>query len=208
MLNTHPAYLCKCAGDTCQRYSRYIHPTARGRGKHTRQAEYTAHEQKRHLGLPSLVCVVSTLSDRAAQVHGVNETWGRFCDAIVYVSEAKHASPNIPVFVVGATKPRTGKSSGDGGSNGTLAHLPGITIRAWRHIRATVDERHKWFVAVRDDTYLAVGSLKLHLAALDAESSDAPRYLGRRLRLPNGLVVNSGGAGSVVLLSRVALSME
>lgn len=112
-----------------------------------------------------------TLNTRAK---AVNETWGKRCTILLFMSSKADSSSSVIGLEV-----KEGRQ-----------HLWEKTRAAWGHVLDHYIEEADWFMKADDDTFVIVENLKRFLSVL---STKEPYYLGRRFKQS----YCSGGAGYV-----------
>ena len=81
----------------------------------------------------------------------------------------------------------------------TLHTSPNSQMKVWEHVREHYNHEYEWFLSVSDSTMVAVPNLKKYLSSLYVNKyTNESFYVGRRLRMDNGLIVNSARSGYAV----------
>eukprot|EP00047_Mylnosiga_fluctuans_P019060 m.78191 g.78191 ORF g.78191 m.78191 type:complete len:552 (+) comp7954_c0_seq4:101-1756(+) len=134
-----------------------------------------------------LCWVLTQPSAHASKAVAVNNTWGRECDHLLFVSSSDYPGLNMLVLDVGAEEART-------------LIWPKVQ-QAWTHVFQTYLDKADWFIKADDDTYFVMPYLRQFLSQF--KPSD-PHQFGRRFFFggvnSSTTIYNSGGAG--VILSR------
>jgi glycoprotein-N-acetylgalactosamine 3-beta-galactosyltransferase len=122
------------------------------------------------------------------KARAVNETWGRNCDYLLFVTSAPHAT--LPTLVVDLKGPDA------------YNRLWIKSKRAWEHVYEHYLDKAEWFMKADDDTYVVWDNLVRFLAQ---KNTSRAVFFGRLL-YRNGKPsrpFNHGGGG--IILSREAL---
>jgi len=79
----------------------------------------------------------------------------------------------------------------------------------WEHVREHYNHEYEWFLSVSDSTMVAVPNLKKYLSSLYVNKyTNESFYVGRRLRMDNGLIVNSARSGYILNAHSVDAMVE
>lgn len=116
----------------------------------------------------------------------VQETWGRRCDKLLFVSEEEDKSLNADVLKVSVEHGRE--------------HLTAKTMMAFDHIFKDHFDDADWFIKADDDTYIVVENLKYFLSS---QNTSEPVFFGHHFKTIVKQGYFSGGGGYV--LSKEAL---
>ena len=119
----------------------------------------------------------------------IKDTWGRYCDTLLFLSSKSDAS--IPVIAIPV--------------NEGYDTLWGKTKYSLYYIYKHYYDQADWFIKADDDTYVVVENLRY---LLNKHSLDKPIYFGRRFKqfLKQGYM--SGGAGYVLSKEALRLFVE
>jgi glycoprotein-N-acetylgalactosamine 3-beta-galactosyltransferase len=127
-----------------------------------------------------VLCWVMTSPDtQGTKAKQVQETWGRRCDRLLFVSEKKDDS--LPIVEVHVKKGRE--------------HLTAKTMQAFDHIYQHHLEEADWFLKADDDTYVIVENLRYFLSSQNASE---PIYFGHKFKVIVKQGYFSGGGGYVL----------
>ncbi len=136
-----------------------------------------------------ILCWILTMPEaHETKARAVNETWGRHCDTLLFITTAMHDS--LPTVVV------------DIGGPESRYRLWIKSKRAWEHVFQHYFDKAEWFMKADDDTYVVWENL---VAFLSKYNTSEPHHFGRILHLYGNAQRSyySGGAG--IILSKEAL---
>eukprot|EP00040_Diaphanoeca_grandis_P043925 m.269514 g.269514 ORF g.269514 m.269514 type:complete len:672 (-) comp84709_c0_seq1:209-2224(-) len=133
-----------------------------------------------------LCWILTQPPSHAIKAVAVNNTWGRNCDLLLFMTTAHFDGLNTVVVDIGGPEDR--------------GRIWNKTRSAWDHVYHHYRDSFDWFFKADDDTYVIWPHLTKHI--LSTVNPDEPRYFGRRFNATRGEYY-SGGSG--ILLSRRAL---
>lgn len=155
-------------------------------------------------GTSKLMCIIH-FNTSLKNAHELVHDWGYECDGRLLIAPAsEQGSP-----YVNGTKLSLNKSDSKAHSHLYLLHThavrgdvhtlhtsPNSQMKVWEYIQKRFADQYEWFLSVSEDTFVAVPNLKKYLSSLYVNKyNNESFYVGRRLRLDNGLVVNSARSG-------------
>lgn len=136
-----------------------------------------------------VLCWVMTNPDsHRSKAVAVNQTWGRHCDVLIFVSSKMEA--DLPILNVFADGPESREL------------LWAKSKLAWTHIYEHYVDKMDWFMRADDDTYIVWAHLQDFLAKIDPEE---PRHFGRLFLLGGNKERSFYSGGPGIILSRGAL---
>lgn len=135
-----------------------------------------------------VLCWVMTSPDNhKTRATLVQETWGKRCDKLLFVSEREDKSlTNLTFLEVSVEHGRE--------------HLTAKTMSAFDHIYEKHIDEADWFIKADDDTYIVVENLRYFLSS---QNTNEPIYFGHHFKTIVKQGYFSGGGGYV--LSKEAL---
>lgn len=143
-------------------------------------------------GIKILCWILTQPSAHATLIPLINNTWGRECEYLLFVSSEGYPGVNMIVADIGQPESRK------------ILWLK--TQHAWMYIYQNYIDKADWFWKADDDTYTRMDELRKFAAARDTEF---PAHYGRRLQYggwpTSEFTFVSGGSG--MLLSRGAVRM-
>jgi glycoprotein-N-acetylgalactosamine 3-beta-galactosyltransferase len=146
--------------------------------------------------LQRLMCIVyTTVEKHETSVRAIRETWGKRCDGFVVLSTTEDKSiPAVNLLHEGVEE---------------YNNIWQKVRAGWAYIAKHYKSEFDWFYIGGDDVFMLVEAMKAYLSSDEisraTDSGRKPIFLGRRFRLPDGSIFNSGGAGYV--LNRKALAL-
>jgi hypothetical protein len=157
--------------------------------------------------LSAVTCLVTTTNVR--KVIAMFESWGKLCETLVLLTTVgsdvhtnlSHLEMNRAenVHILAGSHPEETGKRFFGADFKTM-------LGFWREVHKRFSSS-SWFICVPDSTYVILPNLKRYIALLDYDPllRGRPQYVGRPLRYPGGMVVNSVSTG--FLLNRFALEI-
>jgi len=143
---------------------------------------------------PKLFCAAYTIKkNHKTQIKSIKHTWGSRCDGfVVFSDQDDFIVPSVSV-------PHDGPEE----YNNIWQKIRSI----WKYIYHHYKDDFEWFYIGGDDVYLIVDNLRKYLISDEivkaGKDGTVPLFLGRRFKLANNDLFNSGGAGYI--LNRVGL---
>lgn len=136
-----------------------------------------------------ILCWVLTMpASHDTKARAVNQTWGRHCDYLLFMTTENH--PSLQTIKL------------DLGGPETRAKLWTKSKRAWEHVYENYLDKADWFLKADDDTYVVWDNMHDFLSKFD---TNKPYHFGRFFHLMGDSTRQyySGGAG--IVLSKEAL---
>jgi len=143
---------------------------------------------------PRILCASYTIQkSHKTQIKSIKHTWGSRCDGFVVFSDVE--DPVVPSVAIDFEGPEEYQNIWQ-------------KVRAiWKYVWAHYREDFDWFYMGGDDVYLLMDNLRKYLLSDEIQKAskegEVPLFLGRRFKLANDNIFNSGGAG--YLLNRKSL---
>lgn len=141
-------------------------------------------------GLRMLCWILTQPKAHSTMVRAINNTWGRECDILLFVSSVDY--PGVNMLVADTGQPESRK----------ILWLK--TQLAWMYVYEHYMDKADWFWKADDDTYALMPFLREYAATLD---TNVAAHYGRRLQYggQNGAEQTFVSGGSGMLLSRAAV---
>lgn len=130
--------------------------------------------------------IATTTANLLTKAKAVNDTWGKRCDKILFVSSSPSELSMTISFDIEDSR----------------SHLTGKTMTMLNYMYNNYLNDYQWFMKADDDTFVIMENLKLLLSKCDHEK---PIYLGHHFKVHLKQGYMSGGAGYV--MSQTALRM-
>uniref|UniRef100_A0A7R9U3Q6 N-acetylgalactosaminide beta-1,3-galactosyltransferase n=1 Tax=Pinguiococcus pyrenoidosus TaxID=172671 RepID=A0A7R9U3Q6_9STRA len=139
---------------------------------------------------PKLLCIVYTTASRhTTSIRAQRETWGSQCDGFLVFST--EADPRIPAVKVEFEGPEE------------YDNIWQKVRSIWRFVHKHYGDKFDFFFIGGDDLFVVPQNLRNYLRTIGRP--DDLHFHGRRFRIPNNILFNSGGAGYI--LSRASLKL-
>ncbi|XP_060084504.1 glycoprotein-N-acetylgalactosamine 3-beta-galactosyltransferase 1-like [Ylistrum balloti] len=133
--------------------------------------------------------IATTTSNLLTKAKAVNDTWGKRCDKILFVTSSPSKLSMTISFNIEDSR----------------SHLTGKTMSMIHYIYRYHLDEYQWFMKADDDTFVVMENLKLLLSKCDHQK---PIYLGHHFKVHLKQGYMSGGAGYVMSQSALRMIVE